>query len=754
MNIKNINYGWKFFKAQNDALSLGESSYESVNLPHTWNNLDGQDGGGNYFRGSSVYEKAIDLCKKDSKEYYLEFKGVNSIAKVYVNGEFIVEHRGGFSTFRSNITKNLKNGLNVIRVLVDNGANDYVYPQTADFTFFGGIYRDVNLLEVNPSRFDLDYYGGEGVMITPILKNKSANVNVKWFVTNPLDRLKVNVRITFNGELVNESLNLSANSDLNIIIDNPRLWDAVESPALYEANLELVDGNEILDTRTINFGIRSFSVDKDGFYLNGRKYNLHGVSRHQDRINMGWAITKKEHNEDMELIKEVGANTIRLAHYQHDDYFYDLCDKEGMVVWAEIPYISVHMDNGNENALSQMRELIIQEYNHPSICFWGISNEITIGGETPSQLEFHKELNKMVKELDPTRITTMACLSMCDPKSPLTMVSDIISYNHYFGWYLGEMADNGKWLDEFREEFNDRPLGLSEYGCEAITTLHSDNPKKGDYTEEYQALYHENMLKTFEERPWLWSTHVWNMFDFAVDSRDEGGCKGRNNKGLVTYDRQTKKDSFFIYKAYWSNDPFVHICSKRYQYRNNKEITIKVYSNQPKVSLYVNNKLVCEKEGNKIFEFKIKLGLAAHVKAVSGDATDEATFKRCLLAKKCYHLKEEKKKVQNWFLKDGVKYEFKFPSGKFSIRDKFNTIYKTPEGKAVLLSLIEEALKKMSPNGDHDPEKFLKNTKKLIGGMTVERIANFAGDKISQEMLFNINEALNKIDKPSEEGKK
>ena len=249
-------------------------------------------------------------------------------------------------------------------------------------------------------------------MITPVVAGKSANINVKWFITNLTADLKVNVKVLFNGELQKEELAIPAAKDLDFTIENPILWDAVENPALYEAIVELVDGDDILDSRTINFGIRSFKVDKDGFYLNGRKYNLHGVSRHQDRLNMGWAITKKEHDEDMALIKELGANTIRLAHYQHDDYFYQLCDEAGMVVWAEIPYISVHMDNGNENAMQQMRELITQQYNHPSICFWGISNEITIGGESKGQLDFHKELNKMVKEMDPTRLTTMACVSM------------------------------------------------------------------------------------------------------------------------------------------------------------------------------------------------------------------------------------------------------------------------------------------------------------------------------------------------------
>ena len=750
MNTQSINYGWKFYKDVKDINELTNLNFKKVSVPHTWNNLDGQDGGSDYFRGTCAYVKTLDINKKDNKEYYLEFKGVNSIATVYVNSKQMVEHRGGFSTFRVNVTDVINSGINEVLVLVNNEANDFVYPQTADFTFFGGIYRDVNLLEVNPSRFDLDYFGSEGVKVTPTVNDKDGKVSLEWFVTNNKETLDLNVEILFEDEvLVNKTVKSNLNK-LDLDIKDIVLWDGIKSPKMYEVKFTLLDSETILDSRNIRFGFRTYEVTKDGFFLNGRQYNLHGVSRHQDRLDMGWAITKKEHKEDIELIKEVGANSIRLAHYQHDDYFYDLCDEYGMVVWAEIPYISVHMDNGHDNAIQQMKELVIQQYNHPSICIWGISNEITIGGESESQVKLHHELNDLVKELDKTRPTTLACVTMCDTHSPLTSITDCIAYNHYFGWYIGETKDNGEWLDDFRKEFPNKPIGLSEYGCEANLALHSKDPKKGDYSEEYQAIYHEDMLKTFEERPYLWSVYVWNMFDFAVDQRDEGGVKGRNNKGLVTIDRQIKKDSFYLYKAYWSDEQFVHITSKRYVNRQDKEINVKVYSNCSEVSLYVNNKLVETLKGDKVFNFKVNLRFGKNtIKAVSGDLTDTAVFKKVFKEDKSYQLKKEKKAVQNWFMKDGVKCEFKYPEGKFSIKDKFNTIYGTEEGKKVLLVMITKALEMMSPNGDHDAEKFLKSSRKLIGGMSIERIANFAGDKIPQEMLFNINEELNKIDKPS-----
>ena len=556
MRIQNINEGWKFYKGVDDISNLSETSFVGVNLPHTWNNLDGQDGGNDYFRGTSIYTKIVDLDKRDDKDYYLEFRGVNSVAYVYVNNVLACSHEGGYSTFRTCVTELLDTGENTISVAVSNSPNDSVYPEMADFTFFGGIYRDVNFIEVARSRFDLDYYGSDGVMVTPIIKNpSSASVTVESFLTNVSEAMRIEVDICFLGEKILTGSALATAPKIKFEIASPHLWNGVGDAPLYHAKVRLVENGNILDERDIAFGIRFFAVDKDGFYLNGTKYPLHGVSRHQDRLNKGWAISRADHDEDMALIREVGATSIRLAHYQHDQYFYDLCDREGMVVWAEIPYISLHLKNGDNNAISQMRELVIQNYNHPSIMFWGLSNEITIGGESKEQLDLHKRLNELVKSLDSTRLTTMANVTMCDTESPLLKVPDIFAYNHYFGWYIGNVEENATWLDEFRERYPNTPIAISEYGAEGILSWHSSEPKQGDYTEEYQAYYHENMARILGDRQYLWATYVWNMFDFGVDSRDEGGVKGRNNKGLVTYDRKTKKDSFYLYKAYWSDVP-------------------------------------------------------------------------------------------------------------------------------------------------------------------------------------------------------
>lgn len=751
-----LNKDWRFFKGCNSLDEMQTVESVKINLPHTWNNLDGQDGGSDYYRGKCFYTKKISVTKKADKVYYLEFRGVNAIAEVFVNGTSVAYHEGGFSTFRANVTDVLVDGENIIAVSADNAPNDRVYPQMADFTFFGGIYRNVYIIEAPIVRFDMDYIGGEGVAITPIVnENGSATVTVDAYITNASDDAVLDCEILLNGESVAlGSAKADQKTTFTFDIENPVLWDGVQNPVLYTAKLTLKTSNDV-DERQIRFGVRTMKADKDGFWLNGRLYPLHGVSRHQDRQDMGWAITEKEHKEDMDLIKELGANTIRLAHYQHDQYFYDLCDEYGMVVWAEIPYISSHLANGDENAISQMKELITQNYNHASIFCWGLSNEITIAGESEGVMELHHRLNDLCHEMDKTRPTTMANVTMLEPSSPIVALPDIMSYNHYFGWYVGDVSGNAEWLDDFRSNYPDRTIGLSEYGCEAILTWHNSDPKQGDYSEEYQAYYHENMLKIFEERPYLWATHVWNMFDFGVDGRNEGGIAGRNNKGLVTYDRKIKKDSFFIYKAYWTTEPFVHITSKRYFYRPERTTIVKVYSNQPSVTLYVGKKAIATKEGEHIFTFEVPLKRfgATKIKAVSGDCVDECALQFVTKPYEGYSLKGDggAKEVENWFNKDG-KFDFQFPEGYFSIKDKLGDIMKTEEGEALVNQLIDRVVQAMmaSPDGEKKGEvKISKGMIKLVSGMTIERIAGMAGDKVTSDMLFEVNEMLNKIAKPT-----
>ncbi len=742
--VININQKWKFINDGNAAFeNVLKRKASNVNLPHTWNNLDGQDGGGNFYRGTCFYYKKlgkIELAKEEVA--YLEFEGVHSIADVYLNGKEIFHHEGGFSTFRVRIDEVL-NDENLLVVKVDNSANDYIYPQWADFTFFGGIYRNVNLIITNKVHFDLDYYGGPGVAVTPTVNGTNADVHVDAYV-NEKENVELNVELLDGAKKVVKTFKTSELS-FDFAIENVHLWDGIEDPYLYTLRLSLLKDGNVVDNKEVRFGVRTFSIDPDkGFFLNGRSYPLRGVSRHQDRYNMGWAITRKEHEEDMALIKEVGANTIRLAHYQHDQYFYDLCDENGMVVWAEIPFISMHLVKGRANTVSQMKELVIQNYNHPSIVVWGLSNEITMGGENEELLDNHRELNDLCHELDKTRLTTMAQVSMLDVHSEMNQVSDILSYNHYFGWYGGDVADNAEWFDEFHKLHPTRCFGVSEYGCEAILKWHTSKPEQGDYSEEYQCYYHHQMLETFATRPYLWATHVWNMFDFAADNRDEGGVKGRNNKGLVTYDRKTKKDSFYLYQAYWRKEPMLHLAKKRYIYRNEDVTQVLVYSNMDEVSLYVNGLLQETKKGSHVFEFKVKLEKSTTKLMVkAGNLTDTSIVKKVKKPYTKYVLAGATKNVANWFDADGKELEMTFDENYFSIRDKIKNIMANPEGKAVMDAFIAKMMSQMAESGMDLP----KGAMKMLESFTIERIGKLAGDKFPAESIAELNKVLQKIKK-------
>jgi len=404
-----------------------------------------------------------------------------------------------------------------------------------------------------------------------------------------------------------------------------------------------------VDRVVCNCGIRTFEFSpKDGFHLNGRPYPLHGVSRHQDYRGIGNAISTAEHDKDMELIREVGANTIRLAHYQHDQYFYDLCDKYGMIVWAEIPYISEHLANGDENTISQMKELIIQNYNHPCIVTWGVSNEITISGRKykKQMLANHRVLHKLCKEMDPTRPTTLACFAMCIHWNPVAHITDLVGWNLYLGWYVPFFWLNDVWIRFWHLLYPNRCLCYSEYGAEGMPNLHAAKPRRGDNTEEYQNKYHEYMLKCFKRYPYMWAHYYWNMFDFAADARNQGGEPGMNHKGMITFDRKLKKDVFYLYKAHWSKEPVLYLAGRRYEYRTEPVTEITVYSNQKEVSLYNNGKLIATKEGDKVFKFKLQMEAENHLEVRSGDYADSAVIYKTDVARPEYKL--AKGDSSNW----------------------------------------------------------------------------------------------------------
>ena len=640
-NEQLLNQNWIFSQPGHDAVP--------VSIPHTWNNLDGQDGGNDYWRGTCVYETRF--CAPDfgsDERVYLQFDGVNASAKVVLNGATVMTHDGGYSTFRCDVTEHLQPENSLI-VEVDNSVNDRVYPQKADFTFYGGIYRAVKLITVHKYHFDMDHFGGPGIKYWAEVNGSDATVNVRTFLGRAARDASAYVKVC----LYDGDGNVVAKSDglhVELPVKNVHLWDGIDDPYLYHVTASLMADGKAVDEISCNVGIRTFKVDpQKGFFLNGRSYPLRGVCRHQDWKGIGNALSRSHHDTDMAMIREIGANTIRLAHYQHDQYFYDLCDKYGMVVWAEIPYISEHMPGGRENTISQMKELITQNYNHPSIVCWGVSNEITISTkDNKDMLDNHHVLNDLCHEMDPTRFTTLACYAMCGPFNKVAHITDVVSWNLYLGWYVPGMKLNDAWVDFFHAKYPDRCLGYSEYGCECMPNLHSSHPRRGDQSEEYQCLYNEYMLDFFEKRPFMWSTHLWNMFDFAADARNQGGEPGMNHKGLVTFDRKIRKDSFYIYKAYWTKEPFVYICGRRYVDRPEKQTSVKVYSNCPEVSLYANGELLQTRTGNKVFTFQVPLDGEVRLEAVAGGCRDEATIRYVSKPNPAYKLGKDGGNGGNW----------------------------------------------------------------------------------------------------------
>ena len=730
----------------------GERPTEQVTLPHTWNAVDGNDGNGSYLRTTGVYTRTFEQPKqpREGGRTYVEVLAAALSATVKVNGTVATTHEGGFSIFRADVTDLCHEGENELTIEVSNEDTPSMYPASADFTFYGGLYRGVNLISVPNAHFDLDYYGGPGIMVTPVpTEDGGANFTIKSFVTNPADDLTVlySIEDCFGREVAS-AVRGSAETEVTIYVPDAQLW-SMDEPNLYTVTATLQCNNEAVDEIYANVGVRSFKVTpNEGFSINGVPTPLRGVSRHQDRVFEGNALTPEEHYEDAMLIKELGANTIRLAHYQHSQDFYDACDEIGFAVWAEIPFISVFKkgEGAHTHVMEEMKELIIQNYNHPSIMFWGISNEILIGGISQELVDTHHDLEKLCKELDPTRLTTIAHVSHTPVDGPMHHITDLESYNHYFGWYGGKMEQNGPWLDKFHADHPDICIGISEYGCEGIINWHSNTPECKDYTEEYQALYHEHMAQVFEDRPWVWASHVWNMFDFGCAARHEGGVSGRNNKGLITMDRKTKKDSYFVYQAYWTQTPMVHIAGRRHAQRAGETTEIKVYSNQDTVVLYVNGKEVGQQTAHRVFKFDVALNEGFNtILAVAGDVKDSITLEKVAEEPAYYTLpefNERQEGVANWFKQVGsldldLKAPMEFPEGYYSIKDNMEEVAKCPEAFALVAKVV-----KLTTNFDVKPGSGMWDMMKT---MSPENLGNVMA--LPDGFLESLNAQLIKIKK-------
>ena len=745
--IKKWNKAWCFTKTAEGIPGDLPNDWEAVNLPHTWNGTDGQDGGNDYHRGTCYYAKKLRRDEvSDEKNVFLEFQAANSSADVYVNGQHARHHDGGYSTWRVNITKFLADE-NLIVVAVNNSANARVYPQEADFTFYGGLYRDVSVITVPESHFDLDYYGGPGVKVTPIINGSDAEVDVQVYLTGALPTQQIIYTMKAEDKILAEQITAADTTNVKFMIKQVHLWNGVKDPFLYSLEVKIVENGKELDRRDVRFGCRSYRVDSEkGFFLNGESYPLRGVNRHQDRPEIGNSILPEHQDEDMDLICEMGATTIRLAHYQHNQYFYDLCDERGMIIWAEIPYTSLHMEGGRENTISQMKELLIQNYNHPSIVFWGLSNEISIlGADNEDMIENHHILNNMVHEMDSTRLTTLAVIGDCPMDKEYVHITDVVSYNLYLGWYVGETYENGQFMDEFHDRFPNKPIGMSEYGCEAACNWHTSTPGKGDYTEDYQAYYHEELIKQLFVRPYLWATHVWNMFDFGSDARSQGGKDGINHKGLVSFDRKYKKDSFYAYKAWLSDKPFVHICGKRYIDRIEDVTKVTVYSNQPEVELFADGKSLGKQTSEvHFFYYEVPILAETNLVAKAGNCEDESRIRKVDVFNDDYVMKEPKEKgdLMNWF-------EITTPDGYFSINDRMGDIGSNPQG-ALVIEEMHKMLAEAQSGEDTENKpvspmiKMNPQMQELINGLAFKRLCV---GKITKDQMIQLNKALNKIKK-------
>ena len=584
-----------------------------VDLPHTWNAQDALSGKIDYKRGIGKYEKNLFIRSEwKGKRLFIRFEGVNNIADVFVNRRHIGEHRGGYGAFIFEITGKVEYGKeNSILVRVNNGEQLDIMPLVGDFNFYGGIYRDVHLLIIDETCISPLNYASPGVrLIQDSVSHKYAKVRAVVDLSNGGSsnrEVELNVRLLDGQRVVKEGtkkVNLSGNAamqqEFTFEIDQPHLWNGRQDPFLYQAEVILSRNGQMVDRVIQPLGLRFYRIDPDkGFFLNGKHLPLQGVCRHQDRSEVGNALRPQHHEEDAALMLEMGVNAVRLAHYPQATYFYDLMDKNGIIVWAEIPFVGpggyndkgfVDLSAFRANGKEQLKELIRQHYNHPSICVWGVFNELTELGDNP--VEYIKELNVLAHQEDPTRPTTSASNQMGD----LNFITDAIAWNRYDGWYGGTPADLGKWLDRMHKDHPEICIAISEYGAGASIYHQQDSlvktvPTSWWHPENWQTYYHIENWKTISSRPYVWGSFVWNMFDFGAAHRTEGDRPGINDKGLVTFDRKVRKDAFYFYKANWNREePMLYLTGKRNTIRTQRLQTIAAFTNLSGAELFVNGK--------------------------------------------------------------------------------------------------------------------------------------------------------------------
>jgi beta-galactosidase len=649
-----LSHGWRFRQEAGlsgvESGAFDDSQWTAVELPHTWNRI-GNEGTErspltNNVQGVGWYRLRFRAPPSSTmRRYFLQFDGVGAIADVWLNGHYLGKHAGAFSRFRFDASAAIKpSGENLLVVKADNSrpqpgsTTENVIPLSGDFFVFGGIYRSVTLIATDLVHADMLDYGGPGLYARAVtiddLKSAAVRVSAKLVNDGSKPRTVIvetriesepNVIVASESSRVSISPAQPALVERTLHVERPRLWQGMKDPYLYKL-LMTVRSTQGLDLDQVAqpLGFRSLNFDADkGFFLNGEHLYLKGASMHQDRPAKGWAISQADQAQDFDLLRDMGGNAVRLAHYQHDQYSYELADTLGFVVWAEIPLVNKVSFDGSSaspelaaNARQQLTELIRQNYNHPSIAVWSIANEIDLtatqikGPSKPATLL--KSLDLLAKQEDPGRFTTFAdcceagigphadavgtAIAGITPRDAIVGIADTAGYNRYFGWYTGQFDDFGAMLDQAHKRHPALPIAVSEYGAGAALTQHTDDPAGGPinphgrpHPEEYQNWYHEASWNALRRRAFLWAAFIWNMFDFSSDSRREGDLTDINEKGLVSYDRRTRKDAFYFYRASWSGQPTLHLVGRRYVDRPYGVVDVKAYSNAAQVRLWVND---------------------------------------------------------------------------------------------------------------------------------------------------------------------
>ena len=612
-----LDKGWGYRPVSDTGL---KSSMKQVTVPHTWN--------ANYIPGTRSYNREMMVYRRDleitpdmkDKRLFLYFEGVNSSATVLVNNKSVGSHKGGYTAFCMEVTDYAKQGINKLEVWVTNAYNPEILPISGDFNIYGGIHRPCHLLVTEQDCSSPLFYASPGVFIhQDKVSEKQAQITVETMLSLSGKKQGLKVRTTIEdakGNIISQNIEQNVTNE-NVkqpfVIDHPVLWNAKQNPYLYKVIVELLDAGKVIDRVEQRTGLRYFSVDADkGFFLNGKYLDLYGFCLHEEVEGKGSALSAEDHERDMELVKESGATSLRLVHYPHSESIYHLSDENGIVLWTEIPMVGpggydfcgfINTDGLKEHARQVLKELVYQKYNHPSICFWGIFNEIRTNYDNAEP--FARELHELYKEIDPSRLTTLAS---CDDPKFYQNCSDLMAWNKYIGWYGSRNAPEtaGNFFDKAKAASNGKPVAISEYGGGANVEHHfsmkeNDVKPSGQFhPEEGQTYIHEGNWSAFAQRPYMWAKYIWVFADFQSSIRNEGGKPGINDKGLVTYDRKIKKDAFYFYKANWSTEPMIYITSRRFTERPEANVQVKVYSNLRENTLYVNGKKIGKQKSDSL----------------------------------------------------------------------------------------------------------------------------------------------------------